>query len=276
MSDLAQGAGHRDATGRAQVSDLYGLFTVSMMMFGERDGAAIMRLCVSSFPSLGSLRVEAAYLNEANSMVPVDIGRAVPDGVASQLARAAPRGGRLDVPGAAWGCAIPLTSLSGCRGYLAVSAPEVPQKYELFLLDVLIRQTAAALDNAVLHREVAQYTAGLQALNEERAAVNQQLTATVQDLERRTRMHEMLTEASELNRLAGQGPQSILCVYNLSNASGSFVLDILKVHPRVFLGGLEMPNPYYLTPDEFLAMRSSPAPHNSGADAVSDGPDQRT
>ncbi len=63
---------------------------------------------------------------------------------------------------------------------------------------------------------------------------------------------------SELNRLAGKGPQSILCAYDLSHASGSFVLDILKVHPRVFLGVLEMPNPYYLTPDEFLAMRTTP------------------
>ena len=77
MSDLARGTGDGDGPARAQVSDLYGLFTVSMMMFGERDSAAIMRLCASSFPSLGSLRVEAAYLNEADSIVPVDIGRDV-------------------------------------------------------------------------------------------------------------------------------------------------------------------------------------------------------
>jgi sugar diacid utilization regulator len=196
MSDLAQGNGYRDATGRAQVSDLYGLFTVSMLMFGERDGAAIMRLCASSFPSLGSLRVEAAYLNEADSMVPVDIGRDVQGSLASQVAHAGQQGGRVDVDGSRWGWAMPLTSLSGCRGHLAVSAPVEPQRYELFLLDVLARQTAAALENAALYREVAQYTVGLRAMNEERAAVNRQLRTTVQDMERRTRMHEMFTEAS--------------------------------------------------------------------------------
>ena len=102
----------------------------------------------------------------------------------------------MDVDDSPWGWVMPLISLSGCRGYLAVSAVEEPQKYEHFLLDVLARQTAAALENAALYREVAQYSVGLRAMNEERAAVNSQLQTTVQDLERRTRMHEMLTEAS--------------------------------------------------------------------------------
>jgi sugar diacid utilization regulator len=196
MSEPAQRLMSVDVPGRAQVSDLYGLFTVSMMMFGERDGAAIMRLCASSFPSLGSLRVEAAYLNEADTMVPVDIGRDVPVSLATQVSAVAPQGGVIDIDGWPWGWATPLNSLSGCRGYLALSAPHEPRKYEHFLLDVLTRQTAAALENAALYRDVAQYTASLRAMNEERAAVNRQLRATVHDLERRTRMHEMLTQAS--------------------------------------------------------------------------------
>ncbi len=78
-----------------------------------------------------------------------------------------------------------------------------PQKYEHFLLDVLARQTAAALENAALYREVTQYSEGLRAMNEERAAVNRQLRITVHDLERRTRMHEMLTEASRAADVPG-------------------------------------------------------------------------
>jgi sugar diacid utilization regulator len=196
MSDLAQGTAYGYAPARAQVSDLYGLFTVSMMMFGERDGAAIMRLCASSLPSLGSIRVEAAYLTEGAELVPVDIGRDVQASLASQVAHIGQEGGPLDLDGSPWGWATPLPSLSGRRGLLAVSAAEEPEKYELFLLDVLARQTAAALENVALYREVAQYTEGLRAMNEERAAVNRQLERTVQDLERRTRVHEMLTEAS--------------------------------------------------------------------------------
>jgi hypothetical protein len=68
---------------------------------------------------------------------------------------------------------------------------------------------------------------------------------------------------SELNRLANDGPQSILCVYDIATASGAFVLDILKVHPRVFFCGHEMPNPYYLRPEEYLALRTAPATRDS-------------
>lgn len=135
------------APGRAEVSDLYGLFTVSRMMFSERDGPAIMRLCAASLPSLCSLRVEAAYLEEADGMVAVDIGREPPAGLASRVADVGPQGATIDIDGRPWGWATPLNSLSGTRGYLVISAPDEPQEYEHFLLDVLARQTAAALEN---------------------------------------------------------------------------------------------------------------------------------
>jgi hypothetical protein len=205
MSDFGQRLNGVDTPGPAQVSDLYGLFTVSMMMFGARDGAAIMRLCSSSFPALGSLRVEAAYLTNDDGLVPVDIGRdEVPD-LTAQVSRACPKGGQIDVAGAPWALAMPLISLSGCHGYLALSAPAEPNEYEHFLLDVLARQTGAALENAVLYRDLAQVTASLRAMNEERAVVNRQLRGTVKDLERRTRMHEMLTQASS----AGDVPAAL-------------------------------------------------------------------
>jgi sugar diacid utilization regulator len=196
MSDLAVESILRDGPGRAQVSDLYGLFTVSVMMFGAHDGAAIMRLCASSIPSLGSMRVEAAYLNEPDGIVPVDIGREAPVRLTDLIADAGRNGGPIHIDEWPWGCALPLVSLSGCRGYLAVSAPAEPARYENFLLDILTRQTAAALENAALYRDVAQYTASLRAMNEERATVNRQLQATVSDLQRRTRVHETLTLAS--------------------------------------------------------------------------------
>jgi sugar diacid utilization regulator len=181
---------------RVQVSELYGLFTLSMMMFGARDSEEILRLCASSFPPLGSLCVEAAYLADAGATRPVDIGRPELEGVRQQLSALGAQGGPVSIDGRPWAWAMPLISLSGCRGYLALSAPAEPEKDEHFLLDVIARQTAAALENAALYRDVIQYTTNLRALNEERAAVNEQLRASVADLERRTRMHEMLTHAA--------------------------------------------------------------------------------
>ena len=34
------------------------------------------------------------------------------------------------------------------------------------------------------------------------------------------------------------------------------IVDVLKTHKKVLLGGLVLDNPHYLTPDEFRATRS--------------------
>lgn len=65
---------------------------------------------------------------------------------------------------------------------------------------------------------------------------------------------ELIRYESELNRLASDGPQSILCVYDLTTLSGAFVLDVLRVHAKIYFCGIAVPNPYYLTPDDYLAL----------------------
>jgi hypothetical protein len=48
----------------------------------------------------------------------------------------------------------------------------------------------------------------------------------------------------------------ILCLYELDQFSGEVLVDVLKTHPKVLLGGMVLDNPYYLEPDEFLATRA--------------------
>jgi MEDS: MEthanogen/methylotroph, DcmR Sensory domain len=60
---------------------------------------------------------------------------------------------------------------------------------------------------------------------------------------------------SELNRFLPRYPQVILCLYDIERFSGELLLDMLKTHPKVLLGGMVLDNPYYLDPDEFLALR---------------------
>ncbi len=48
----------------------------------------------------------------------------------------------------------------------------------------------------------------------------------------------------------------ILCLYDLELFGGGIIVDVLKTHKKLLLGGLVLENPHYLTPDEFLATRS--------------------
>jgi hypothetical protein len=61
---------------------------------------------------------------------------------------------------------------------------------------------------------------------------------------------------SELNRIIGNYPQIVLCLYDLNRCDGEMVLDVLKTHPKAMLGGMVIDNPYYLEPDDFLASRT--------------------
>jgi hypothetical protein len=47
----------------------------------------------------------------------------------------------------------------------------------------------------------------------------------------------------------------ILCLYDLARFDGENLVDILKTHPTVLVGGMVLDNPYYLEPAEFLATR---------------------
>jgi len=46
---------------------------------------------------------------------------------------------------------------------------------------------------------------------------------------------------------------AVLCVYDLNRHSGSVVMDILRTHPMVIIGGVLHENPLYMPPEEFLA-----------------------
>jgi len=66
---------------------------------------------------------------------------------------------------------------------------------------------------------------------------------------------QLVAYESDLNRFLPRYPQVILCLYDIERFSGELVLDMLKTHPKVLLGGMVLDNPYFLEPDEFLALR---------------------
>src|SRR5882762_11031670 len=44
----------------------------------------------------------------------------------------------------------------------------------------------------------------------------------------------------------------VVCTYDLKNFSASLVMDMLRVHPVVIVGGVLQENPFFVPPDQFL------------------------
>jgi hypothetical protein len=44
----------------------------------------------------------------------------------------------------------------------------------------------------------------------------------------------------------------VICVYDVAKFDGAFVMDILRTHPMVLVGGMLQLNPFFVPPDEFL------------------------
>jgi hypothetical protein len=68
-------------------------------------------------------------------------------------------------------------------------------------------------------------------------------------------LYDFMTYEAELNRFVSRYPQVILCLYDLDSFSGQILIDILKTHPRVLMGGTVLENLHYMEPDEFIASR---------------------
>jgi hypothetical protein len=57
---------------------------------------------------------------------------------------------------------------------------------------------------------------------------------------------------TKLNFVTPRFPDPIVCVYDLNRHSGSVVMDILRTHPMVIIGGVLQENPLYVPPADFL------------------------
>jgi len=57
---------------------------------------------------------------------------------------------------------------------------------------------------------------------------------------------------TKLNYVLPRYPDPVVCVYDLNKHSGSVVMDILRTHPMVIIGGVLQENPLYVAPDELL------------------------
>lgn len=64
-------------------------------------------------------------------------------------------------------------------------------------------------------------------------------------------MKTWFTAESEMSELAPRYPQFIMCLYDLNLFDGEMVMYVLKTHPRIFVNGMIITNPYYIPARQF-------------------------
>jgi hypothetical protein len=57
---------------------------------------------------------------------------------------------------------------------------------------------------------------------------------------------------SRVNDVWQRHEDAVICTYNLARFGGDTVIDIMRTHPMVIIGGVLQQNPFYVPPERFL------------------------
>jgi hypothetical protein len=64
-----------------------------------------------------------------------------------------------------------------------------------------------------------------------------------------------------LNAVTSRFEDVVVCTYDLNRFSATVVMDVLRTHPQVIVGGILQENPFYVAPERFLQeLRARNAP----------------
>jgi MEDS: MEthanogen/methylotroph, DcmR Sensory domain len=80
----------------------------------------------------------------------------------------------------------------------------------------------------------------------------------------RTRIADVIEFESRVNDVWRKYDDAVICTYHLSKFSGDAVIDIMRTHPMVIIGGLLQRNPFYTQPEEFLREYRGQRPGRTG------------
>jgi MEDS: MEthanogen/methylotroph, DcmR Sensory domain len=86
-------------------------------------------------------------------------------------------------------------------------------------------------------------------------------------VEERSHVDDVIEFESRVNDVWRHHDDAVICTYHLGQFGGDAVIDIMRTHPMVIVGGILQHNPFFVPPDEFLrefrqrraARRRSPA-----------------
>jgi hypothetical protein len=63
---------------------------------------------------------------------------------------------------------------------------------------------------------------------------------------------DLLEYETRLNYILPQYKDPVICTYDLARFGGNVVVDIMRTHPMIIIGGVVQENPFFVPPDEFL------------------------
>ncbi len=73
---------------------------------------------------------------------------------------------------------------------------------------------------------------------------------------------------SRVNEVWRRHEDAVICTYHLGQFRGDEVIDIMRTHPMVIIGGILQQNPFYIPPDQFLSEFRQRRSRRSGSTAA--------
>jgi enamine deaminase RidA (YjgF/YER057c/UK114 family) len=71
-------------------------------------------------------------------------------------------------------------------------------------------------------------------------------------VEDRSQVDDVIEFESRVNDVWRRHDDAVICTYHLGQFGGDAVIDIMRTHPMVIVGGILYQNPFFVPPDEFL------------------------
>ena len=71
-------------------------------------------------------------------------------------------------------------------------------------------------------------------------------------VEDRSHVDELVEFESRVNDVWNRHDDAVICTYHLAKFGGDTVIDIMRTHPMIIIGGILQQNPFFVPPEEFL------------------------
>jgi DcmR-like sensory protein len=71
-------------------------------------------------------------------------------------------------------------------------------------------------------------------------------------VEGRSYIDDVIEFESRVNDVWHRHDDAVICTYHLSKFGGDTVIDIMRTHPMIIIGGILQRNPFFVPPEEFL------------------------
>ena len=68
----------------------------------------------------------------------------------------------------------------------------------------------------------------------------------------RSHVDDLVEFESRVNDVWRRHDDAVICVYDLAKFGGDTVIDIMRTHPMIIIGGILQHNPFFVPPEEFL------------------------